>query len=410
MEKQIIEKIREYRSLAIDLQKGLVSIPAMCPESGGTGELDKAIWLEKQLRQWPFDEITRLDAPHAKAKGGIRPNLIARYKGTSARKTIWIMTHLDIVPPGDLSKWDSDPYQLRIDGDRIYGRGTEDNHQGLVASMLCVKAMMDCGYRPAFDIALLFAADEETGSEYGAGYLVDKHPTLFGKEDMFIVPDGGAPDASLVEIAEKSIWWLKIRTTGKQCHASMPQQGKNAFRAASDLTVKLNGLYKKFPKKNKLFDPPMSTFEPTKKEANVPNINTIPGDDVFYLDSRVLPEYALADVDQEIRRLATATEKKYGVTIELETVQKGEAAPPTQADAEVVTSIIKGIKAIWGAKPKPKGIGGGTVAAFFRKLNLPAVVYSKQDEVAHQPNEYCILSNLLGDAQVFAHTIINLKP
>ncbi|HNV69361.1 MAG TPA: M20 family metallo-hydrolase, partial [Candidatus Ozemobacteraceae bacterium] len=347
--------------------------------------------------------------PHEQAKGGVRPNLIARYRGKSQKKTIWIMSHLDIVPPGDLSKWDSDPYKLRIDGDRLYGRGTEDNHQGLVASLLCVKAMMDCGHRPAYDIGLLFAADEETGSAYGAGYLVEKHPTLFGKDDMFIVPDGGYPDASLVEVAEKSIWWLKIRATGKQCHASMPHQGKNAFRAASALVVKLNSLYQTFARENPLFDPPISTFEPTKKEANVPNINTIPGDDVFYLDSRVLPEYPLSEVDKEIRRLAAEVEKEYGVSFAFETIQQGNAAPPTSPDAEIVTGIIGGIKKVWGITPSPKGIGGGTVAAFFRTLQLPAVVYSKQDEVAHQPNEYCILSNLIGDAQVFAHTILHLK-
>ena len=55
------------------------------------------------------------------------------------------------------------------------------------------------------------------------------------------------------------------------------------------------------------------------------------------------------------------------------------------------------------------GVGGGTVAAVFRQLGYPAVVYAKQDEVAHQPNEYCILDNLIGDAQVFAYVALNLR-
>jgi len=154
----------------------------------------------------------------------------------------------------------------------------------------------------------------------------------------------------------------------------------------------------------------MSTFEPTKKEANVPNVNTLPGDDVFYLDSRVLPQYPLAQVEAEIKRLATEVEKKFDVKISFEDLQRAEAAPPTPADAAIVGAMVKSVKKVYkGAKPKAKGIGGGTVAAVFRKMNLPAVVYSKQDETAHMPNEYCILDNLIGDAKVFALTMLEME-
>lgn len=408
MQQDLFKKIDGYEKWAIDLQRGLVAIPAITPISGGTGELDKTVWLEKELSKLKFDSIRRYDAPHKEAKGGVRPNIVALYKGTKSDRTFWIMAHTDIVPPGDLSLWKTDPYKLHIEGRKLIGRGVEDNHQGLVSGLLAVRAMMDTGWRPPFNVGLLFAADEETGSEYGAGWLCEHHPELFGKNDMFIVPDGGQPDGGMVEVAEKSIWWLKIMTHGKQCHASMPQKGRNAFRAASDLVVRLNSLYKTFPKSDKLFDPPMSTFEPTKKENNIPNINTLPAEDVFYLDSRVLPCYPLKQVEAEIKRLAKEVEKAHKVTITFENVQRGEAAPPTSPTDPLVTSLIGAIKTVHGVKGVPKGIGGGTVAAFFRKLNLPAVVYSKLDEVAHQPNEYCFLDNLLGDAKVFALTALTL--
>jgi len=410
MEKQILEKIDSYRDYAIDLQRGLTAIPAISPASGGEGEWDKAVWLEGELRKLKFDEIKRIDVPDEKAKNGVRPNIVARYRGKSSSKTVWIMTHLDVVPPGEMSLWKTDPYQLHVDGNKIYGRGVEDNQQGLVGSILCVKAMMDLDYRPPVDIALLFNADEEMGSDYGAAYVVKHHGDLFHKNDMFIVPDGGTPDATMLEVSEKSLLWLKIKTSGKQCHASTPAQGKNSFRAASELVVKLGGLYKKFKKSNKLYDPPISTFEPTKKDSNVPNINTIPGEDVFYLDCRVLPEYKLSAVRKEITRLAREVEKKFKVKISFETVQVSEAAPPTSVDSEIVKIMAVAVKEVHRAKAKPMGIGGGTVAAYFRRLNLPTVVYGKQDEVAHQPNEYCILDNLIGDAKVFALSAIRVKP
>ena len=103
-------------------------------------------------------------------------------------------------------------------------------------------------------------------------------------------------------------------------------------------------------------------------------------------------------------------EKRRKVKISFETQQRAEAAPPTPADAPIVRLVSAAIKEIHGVKAKPMGIGGGTVAAVFRKLGLPAVVSAKLDETAHQPNEYCILDNLIGDAKVCAITTLNTAP
>ncbi len=402
MKEQILKRIESYEAYAIELQKGLTAIPALAPSSGGEGEYDKAVYLEKELKKLKFDSIEWINAPQKEAKNGIRPNLIARYKGKRSDKTLWLMSHLDIVPPGEMKLWNSDPYKLKIEGRNLIGRGVEDNQQATVSSLLVVKAMMELNFRPEFDIALLFCADEETGSGFGADYIVEKRPDIFGKNDMFFVPDSGTEDGSAIEVAEKSIMWLKVTTHGKQCHASRPALGINAYKAASDLVVRFGSLYEKFPHKDELYDPPVSTFEPTKKEANVPNVNTLPGEDVFYMDCRVMPEYQLADVKAEMRRLADEVEKKHNVKIAFEPQQEAQAAPPTDPNAPIVKALEKAIREIYKVEPKVQGIGGGTVAAFFRRLNLAAVVYSRLNESAHQPNEYCILDNLMGDAKIFA--------
>ncbi len=418
MDDRIFRQIDGYRDYAIELQRGLTAIPAISPASGGEGEHDKAVWLEGELRKLKFDEIVRIDAPDPRAKNGVRPNLVARYRGRSSsgspagrasRRTLWIMTHLDVVPPGDRSLWKSDPFELRVEGDKLYGRGVEDNQQGMVSSILTLRALMDLGIRPAIDVALLLNADEENGSDLGATWIVNNRAYLFGKRDMFLVPDAGDPKATMVEVAEKSLLWLKITAHGKQCHASMPHQGHNAFVAGSELVVKLGSLYKTFGRKNKLYEPPISTFAPTKKEANVPNVNTIPAEDVFYLDCRVLPEYKLPRVKAEIRRLAREVAAKHKVRFTFEVVQETPAAPPTSPDAEVTRLVMDGIRLVHKSKPKPMGIGGGTVAACFRRIKLPAVVYSRQDETAHMPNESCNLKYLIGDAKVFAYVAMKAE-
>jgi succinyl-diaminopimelate desuccinylase len=400
----VSERLETYQEYVIELQRQLVSRVALGPEVGGTGEADKAAFLTDLLHSWGL-KVDNYPAPDDRVPGGERPNLIAYLPGRRPEK-VWVLSHMDVVPPGDLSLWDSDPFTLRVDGDRLYGRGTEDDHHGIVMSLMAVKAFLDLNITPARPIALALVADEETGNDKGLAYLLREHRRLFAPRDLIIVPDAGTHDGTMIEVAEKSILWLKLTLLGHQSHASRPHKARNALRAAAYVIVALDDLQREFPQQNPLFRPPMSTFEPTKKEANVPNINTIPGRDVFYLDCRVLPDYELAQVQERVQALAAAAAAKFGVTVTVEPVQTLPSAPPTAPDAPVVKALQQAIRRVYGREATPRGIGGGTVAAFFRQLGLPAAVWMTANDCAHQPNEFCYLSHLLGDARVLAHVAL----
>jgi succinyl-diaminopimelate desuccinylase len=403
---RIGQMIDKYRSDIIELERLLTSIPALAPESDGEGELRKAEALKKYLAKAGFPQPQEYHAPDKRVPDGIRPNLVYRISGTDPSRTVWIMAHTDVVPPGDLSKWNGDPYALRVEGDRIFGRGVEDNQHGLVAAVFAAKSLIDTGVKPKNNVGLLFVGDEEVGSKFGIDYVLEHHGSIFKRDDLIIVPDSGAPDGKPIEIAEKSIIWLRVETTGKQCHASRPDQGVNAFAAASKLAAKIHALYNVFDHRDKLFDPPYSSFEPTKKEANVPNVNTIPGDDVFYIDCRVLPKYKLTEIESLIRKWADEIEAGENVKIKLSPVQRAEAAPPTPADAPVVEALKRAIRQVYKVEAYVEGIGGGTVAALFRRRGYPVAVWSRIHETAHQPNEYTDVPFIIGDAKVFAHVFL----
>ena len=404
---QLFARLGDYRQEMIDLQRQLVSRDAVGPGEGGPGEGEKAEFLAGLLTGWGLT-VENYPAPDARVVGGQRPNLVAYVPGKRPEK-VWVLSHLDVVPPGDETLWHSHPFQLRVDGDRLYGRGTEDNHHGIVASLMAVKAFLDLKLTPERTVALALVADEETGSNYGLGYLIREQRWLFGDRDLIIVPDAGSADGTLIEVAEKSILWLKLTLTGKQGHASRPQLANNTLRASAHVIVALETLHQEFPLQNPLFRPPESTFEPTRKEANVPNINTIPGRDVFYLDCRVLPDYDLARVKERVAAIGTAVAQRFGVTLTVEPVQDLAAAPPTRPTAPVVLALQKAIREVYGREAIPQGIGGGTVAAFFRQEGLPAAVWMTVTDTAHQPNEFCTLSNLVGDARVLAHVFLDTE-
>jgi len=400
----LFERLGHYQAEMVELQRQLVRRVAVGPDAGGPGEGDKAAFLADLLKGWGL-KVDNYPAPDPRVAAGVRPNLVACLPGKRPEK-VWVLSHLDVVPPGDMALWDSDPFSLRVEGDRLYGRGTEDNHHGIVTSLMAVKAFLDLGITPDRTLALALVSDEETGSHKGLAHLLKEQRHLFVDKDLIIVPDAGSEDSTLIEVAEKSILWLKLTLEGRQCHASRPHRGRNTLRACAHVIVALENLRQEFPRQDPLFRPPESTFEPTQKEANVPNINTIPGRDVFYLDCRVLPDYDLARVKERVLALAAEAAGPFGVTVKVEPVQELPSPRPTDPEAPVVHALQRAIKRVYGRQARPQGIGGGTVAAFFRQEGLPAVVWMTVSHTAHQPNEFCLLSNLLGDSRVLAHVML----
>ena len=406
MNKDICRYIDEHKETFVELESLLSSIPAISPLSGGEGEYKKVHALEAWLRSQGYTDFQYIEAPDEKAYKGVRPSLILTIPGKNRDRNFWIMSHVDVVPPGDLKLWNTDPFKVVEKDGKIYGRGVEDNQHGIVASVMAALALKNAGIQPKDTIKLLFVADEEIGSVYGLKYILSEHPGLFGKEDYALVPDSGCSTGDEIEIAEKNMMWLRFRTKGVQCHASRPELGKNAFVAGSALVLKmaeLNAYFKDF--QDNLFDPPYSTFAPTKKETNIPNVNTIPGEDVFYMDCRILPSADMDKIMEEINSRCAQVEKKYGVEISIE-IAHSDVSKKSNPDSHIIKRLAQVLKDVSGKEARLVGIGGGTVAAHLRNIGMNVAVWSTIDETCHMPNEYTWIKNLQNDAKVMAHLMI----
>lgn len=386
----------------IELETLLTSIPAIAPEGGGDGETEKCNALEKWLKNKGFTNIERFEAPDSRVSSGSRPSLVVTIPGKDDSQRIWVAAHIDVVPVGDLSLWNTNPWQVVEKDGKLFGRGVEDNQQGLVSSTFAALYYIENKITPTNTIKLLFVADEENGSQYGMIWLL--HNTdLFRKNDLVLIPDGGDAKGETIEIAEKNLLWIKLHVKGLQTHGSRPDNGANACLAACDLSVRLHNLEKIFDKTDDLFEPNYSTFQPTKREKNVDSVNIIPGEDTFYMDCRILPCYKLDDVITQINIICKDVEKEHKVTIDCSYPQKSES-PATNVNAPVAQKLAAALKTVHNIDAKFIGIGGGTVGAELRREGIDAVVWSSLDDQAHQPNEYCLVDNIIRDAK----TIIEL--
>jgi succinyl-diaminopimelate desuccinylase len=396
---KIFTEVERLRDDMIAALSRICRIPAVSPHNGGTGEEEKAKELEKLVAELSLGKVEWQRVDDRRSPTGNRPSLFLEYKGRSPRR-LCILTHMDIVPEGDLSLWTHDPYVPVVEGGRLYGRGVSDNGMALIASLYALKALSNRSVVPAFTVCLGFLADEEMGSVYGVQPLLERG--LFREDDLVIAPDGGNEKGDFIEISEKSGLKLEFVVTGKQAHASMPHTGLNACRAANLLSVEVdNALHKAFLEEDTLFNPAQSTFEPTRRFANVPNLNTVPGKERFGFDCRVLPSVPLNDVIAVVEEVKNQVARRTGAVIELK-AGCSDAAPPTSADSDIVRLLAASVKKVLGVQPSLGGIGGGTFAAFFRRKNIPAAVWQQECDTAHQPDEYAEIAHILNNAKVFA--------
>ncbi|MCX6653384.1 MAG: M20 family metallo-hydrolase [Methanomassiliicoccales archaeon] len=403
---ELLAIVESYRSDMVEALTELLRIPAIGPGSGGEGEFERARFVRELVEKCGYEDVEMFDALDERVRLRLRPNIVARKRGAS-EQVVWVVSHMDTVPPGDLDSWTYPPFSPKVVEGKLYGLGAEDNGQALVASLFASKALNQMGLEPERTMALAIVSDEEAGSEKGIKFLIREG--VFHQNDFIYVPDYGVSDGSVIEVAEKHIIWLKVQVQGKQTHASTPSKGINALKVGNQLTnFLMEHLNTKYGIQDAAFLPPGSTFEPTKRLQTVGNINTVPGEDTFYLDFRVLPQYDAEEVLETARMAAKVFEDRSGAKISVEPEQFTKSGPPSNTDSAAMNSLASAIKRVRGVDVVPRGIGGGTCANLFRLAGHDAYAWETVDEMAHTVNEYCRIDNLVNDAKVFATLMASL--
>ena len=392
----ILKKIDDSRNNIIKDMMDMIRIPSIGPANGGEGEGKRADFLMTLLNG--YDEIKRIDVDDADYPGIKRPSILAVKKG-KRKGTVWIVAHTDTVLPGDLTLWKYPPFEPHLEDGKIYGLGAEDNGQAVISSIYASKFFdMELKGR---SIGIALVADEETTSEMGIGWLVKNG--YFTKDDIILVPDWGSPGSSMVDVAEKHLLWVKVSVKGKQTHGSTPGLGLNAYRiGAKFMTDLLKELEEKYSKRDDIFYPPVSTFEPTKNSITVGNVNTIPGYYEFWLDCRILTCYDPKEVYDFMVSFAKKESKRTGAEISVDKEQLTFSGSPSNIDSDEYRLFCRSIKEITGIDVTALGIGGGTCANFFRLAGMNAYVWESEGGSLHQPNEFVKVDNIVTDAKVYA--------
>ncbi len=336
-----------------------------------------------------------------------RYNLIC-FWNVGAGQTIHLNSHYDVVPVSP--DWQTNPFKpVERDG-KLYGRGTCDMKGCLAASLFAVKALMESGIKPAWNVELSFTADEETGGECGAGYLV--HQGIVNP-DAVIVCEGGM--GNVVTYGHRGVLWMEVIIEGKAGHGSTPSSGVNAFEYGLKIANEIENLKQKFPEiktrhtiSNKEYLNPTMTLGGVSGGGS--KVNTIPDRFMFTIDRRLLPEENVKTVRTEIERIVKNGVKGVkGLTAKVNVLNEYDAAV-TGINEPICQAVGNAVQSVYNKKPKYELFGAFTDLHFFTNSGVcPGVGYGVEGDGIHSSGEYCNVDSLIKTAQVYAETILSME-
>jgi acetylornithine deacetylase/succinyl-diaminopimelate desuccinylase-like protein len=230
VESNIIKEACQYLS-------DLIKIQTINPPGK---ETPAAEYCKKLLEKEGFQNIEIIES--AKERGSI----ICRWKGTDpSAKKLLLLAHLDVVPADPLN-WEKDPFCGEIDDDYVWGRGSLDCKNLVVAEAMACILLKREGFQPKGDILMAFTADEEVGGVMGVGYLTEKYWNIIDADYIinegggFLLPFSKNPKDYLVQTGEKGVFRTIIRVKGKGGHGSTPvKKSENAVYKISKVTQKI---------------------------------------------------------------------------------------------------------------------------------------------------------------------------
>ena len=219
----------------IKLEQDLVSIPSVNTGKMPTGnETQVCEYIKKWLSEYDIESKILASTPD-------RGNIVAQISGTNSKIGLIFMSHTDVVPVEDESKWKYPPFSATIDSGRIYGRGTSDCKGLLTAQLIAMRILREFNIKLDDGLSLISGADEEHGGRYGFKWLAENHPQLLNAP-YAINEGGGTPMIEsagavtyLLGVGEKGRLQVEIDITGSSAHASMPWNGENALYKTSKI-------------------------------------------------------------------------------------------------------------------------------------------------------------------------------
>ena len=412
----VLLAVEELADEVVDFTSELVRIPTVNPPGENYEACARAIGDRLNGFGFEVDYVAAEGRPEHTAAHP-RVNVVGTRSGSAANPCVHLNGHFDVVPVGE--GWSRDPFGGEVVDGRIYGRGTTDMKAGIAAAVYAAEAIRRAGVELAGTVEVSGTVDEESGGWAGVGWLAQEGLIAKGRTDAVIIPEPLNVDS--ICIGHRGVYWFEVTTHGRIAHGSMPFLGTSAIEhMGAVLDTIRRDLLPTFARRKT----EMPVIPEGARHATL-NMNAVHGGqpaDVVQspcvadrcravFDRRFLIEEGFEDTKDEIVRLLD------GIATEIPSFRYEMkdllVVEPTRTpdDASVTRALGSAINDVFGRDAKlvasPGTYDQKHVARIAGVENCvaygPGIL-----ELAHQPDEYCTVEDLVNATRVIALALLEL--
>ncbi|WP_448207127.1 acetylornithine deacetylase/succinyl-diaminopimelate desuccinylase family protein [Azospirillum sp. sgz302134] len=414
----LFRRIEERREDLVALTRDLIRIPTVNPP--GDAYTPCAEFIGRRLAARGFQvEYVRAEGAPGDSDRYPRTNVVARIEGRRPGPCVHFNGHIDVVPAG--RGWTVDPFEGVVKDGRVYGRGACDMKGGIAASIIAVESILEEGIPFAGALEISGTVDEESGGYGGVGHLARLGYFSRPRVDHVIIPEPLNVDR--VCIGHRGVWWAEIETKGRVAHGSMPFLGNCAVRHMGAVLHRIETeLIPRLAAKRTAMP-----VVPEGARQSTLNINAIHGgqpEDHEGLPSPMVPDSCRMVIDRRylieedpdavkaeiVGILEDLRRERPGFDYELREVL-AFLPTMTDADAPVVRAVEAAIETVLG-RPAAQVVSPGT----YDQKHIVRVGHLKDCiaygpgilDLAHQPDEYVGIDDMVHSAQVMALASLDL--
>ena len=413
---RVLAAVDDLAEEAVAFAAELVRMPTVNPPGEGYEECARAIG--DRLRRCGLDveyHVAEGSPEHSAAHP--RVNVVGARRGSGRGPVLHLNGHFDVVPAGD--GWSVEPFAGVVKDGRLYGRGSGDMKAGIAAAVFAAEAIRRAGMSLAGTLEISGTVDEESGGFAGVGWLARIGRVAASRTDYVIIPEPMNVDR--ISIGHRGVWWFEITTLGRTAHGSMPYLGVSAidhmgavleaFRA--ELTPRLAERVTRMP------------VVPEGSRRATLNVNAVVGGQAneavqtpcvadrcrAVFDRRFLVEESLeaarAEVQELLQRVADRVPGLRWEVRDLMVVHPVE----TPAGSPLVSTLRAAVAAVLGREASLIASPGTYDQKHFARIAGvehcvgygPGIL-----ELAHQPDEYCAIEDLVSATKVLALAALDL--
>lgn len=361
----------------------MIRIPSINPDlvPGAEGERALAEAIAARLCRTPGITVELQES------GGGRPNVIAA-AGSGAGRTLMLNGHIDTVGVAGMAE----PFTPRVDGDRLYGRGSYDMKGSMAGALVLLEAIARAGDFPG-RLVVTFVVDEEYASN--------------GTQAICREIDRWHPDAALVLensdldicVAHKGFAWADIVTRGRAAHGSRYWLGIDAIAHMGRVQVALEALNREL-----LQRAPHRYVGPPSVHCSLigggQELSSFPDECRLQLERRTVPGETAEQVCQELQTILdrlVADDPQFSATLTM-----GLVRDPFEVaeEAAVVRSLARACRAERGTEPKLIGKAGWADSALLAAAGVPVAYFGPSGGGAHAVEEWVDLDSLLAFTRI----------